>query len=116
MFNLSSKILFNFLLFGSSSVFAAISNPPYNIYPIETMQYDQDLELTNAIEEKLKQGRRLHKYENVFFSVSYGNVTLTGYVETLSDKTQITRDILGIKGVRQIDNQLTVQKAESKYQ
>ncbi len=99
----------------SSTLFAAISTPPYTSYPELSPQVGDDQQLTKAIDEKLAKGRRLKKYENVYFTVSYGNVYLQGTVETLDDKAQVTRDILSIKGVKQIDNQLTVQKMPSEY-
>lgn len=102
-------------LLGSSSLFAAYSTTPYNSYPPQSDQYEIDQKLTQDIQARLSKGSRARKYANVSFYVSYSNVTLEGYVDSLDYKSQITRDVLSVKGVKQIDNKITVQPPASKY-
>lgn len=92
-----------------SQLSAAIVTTPYNSYPfLESNQTDLDQQLTNDIQQALSKGSKARKYQNVYVSVSYSNVTLEGSVNTLDDKAQLTRDVLSVKGVKQIDNKVTV--------
>lgn len=88
---------------------------PTSSYPMQATVAPSDQALSEKISKVLNEGRRLKKYENVSFYVSYGNVTLQGTVDTLDDKNQIKRDVLAVPGVRQIDNQITVEPPIPKY-
>lgn len=98
-----------------SSEVAAYSTAPTTSYPPQASVSAADAELSDKILKVLNEGRRLKKYDNVTFYVSYGNVILQGTVETLDDKNQVKRDILGVPGVRQIDNQIIVSPPVPKY-
>lgn len=100
---------------GMTSEVAAHSTAPTTSYPPQASVSASDAELSDKILKALNEGRRLKKYDNVSFYVSYGNVILQGTVDTLDDKNQAKRDIIGIPGVRQIDNQIIVSPPVPKY-
>jgi osmotically-inducible protein OsmY len=94
---------------------AAYPIAPTTSYPAQATVAPSDQALADKISKVLNEGRRLKKYENVSFYVSYGNVTLQGTVDTLDDKNQVKRDVLAVQGVRQIDNQIIVEPPPPKY-
>jgi osmotically-inducible protein OsmY len=70
-----------------------------------------DSELENRIRETLT-GRWFAKsYPNVRISVNNGNVTLSGQVETESDRLDVENKTKEISGVKQIKNQLQIKRA-----
>lgn len=73
-----------------------------------------DQEIIKKIRNALSSGWFSKGFENVSFNVNNGNVNLTGSVDTLENKNKIEDSIGKIEGVRNVNNQITVVKGNSK--
>lgn len=69
-----------------------------------------DKKLREKIENRMTSAWLSRAYENVQFSVTNGNVTLTGFVRSLSDKKRMEKELKNIDGVKSVDNQIFVQQ------
>lgn len=67
-----------------------------------------DQELVEKIRDSLRSGWFSKGYENVNFDVHFGNVTLSGTVDTLENKNKVDDAVKKINGVRQIVNQIRI--------
>lgn len=66
-----------------------------------------DQDIAKSVHDLLEAGIFSKGYPNVTFSVNHGDVTLSGAVDSQDDKTKIEDNVRKIKGVRQINNQIT---------
>jgi osmotically-inducible protein OsmY len=110
------KILPVFIILGCfafSNSFAYISTNPeepkmYHNKPGESATSDDDIK--NKIRSILNSEWLPYDISEVAYTVNEGNVTLTGSVETLSNKKKLEDQIKRIDGVNQIDNRLEIVK------
>lgn len=69
-----------------------------------------DQEIKQKIKDTMNSVWFSKGFENVSYEVNYGNVDLNGSVETSEDKHKIEDSVKKISGVRQVNNQLTIEK------
>lgn len=72
-----------------------------------------DQEINTKIRDALGSGWFSKGYENVSYDVNNGNVTLRGSVDTIENKNKVEESVRKIDGVRQVNNQITVDKNSS---
>lgn len=63
-----------------------------------------DQQLVKNIQEKLNDGWFSKNYPNINIAVRNGNVTLSGIVETSSEKEEIEKEVRNMEGVRSLDS------------
>jgi osmotically-inducible protein OsmY len=68
----------------------------------------EDQQLTGRIRDSLR-SMFSNKYNNVNVSMNNGTVTLTGTVASDSDKSDLEQKVRSFPGVRNVNNQVTVQ-------
>lgn len=74
-----------------------------------------DQEISKNVQDLLEPGVFSKGYPNVKFNVNNGNVTLRGTVDTQDDKTKIEDNVRKVKGVRQVNNQITFMGKQVSY-
>lgn len=84
-------------------------NPNYN------KGYVSDQDISKKIHDAIGSGWFSKGYENVSFEVYNGNVLLKGSVDTLEDKKKVEDEVRKIDGVRQINNQISVNPKKLAY-
>lgn len=67
-----------------------------------------DRDLNNKVQDALRSAFS-NKYDNVTVNSKNGNVMLSGVVSSQDDKASLEQKVLGIAGVRSINNQVRVQ-------
>jgi osmotically-inducible protein OsmY len=67
-----------------------------------------DSDIEKKIRDSIKSGWFEKGYDNVQARVNNGNVTLSGTVNTWDDKKSISKKVLDVKGVRDVNNQIQV--------
>ncbi|HEY4832443.1 MAG TPA: BON domain-containing protein [Waddliaceae bacterium] len=75
----------------------------------KTQNGSSDQVLYAKIQNALSNSSYMGKYDNVTASVSNGNVTLQGSVNSQDDKNTLGAIVAGIDGVKSVTNQVTVQ-------
>jgi osmotically-inducible protein OsmY len=73
---------------------------------------NSDPQISKRINDAVGPGWLSKGYPNVTFEVNNGNVTLSGTVNSLDDKKKIEDSVRKIDGVRQINNQITVNPSD----
>lgn len=74
-----------------------------------------DQEISKNVQDLLEPGIFSRGYPNVKFNVNNGNVTLRGSANTQDDKMKIEDNVKKIKGVRQVNNQMTLMEKQMSY-
>lgn len=72
-------------------------------------------EIAKNVHDLLEAGVFSKGYPNVTFSIHRGDVTLSGSVDTQDDKNKIEDNVRKIKGVRQVNNQITLTGKQTSY-
>jgi len=73
-----------------------------------------DQEITKNIRTILSSGWFSDGFQGVNFDVNNGNVNLRGSVDTLQNKTKLEDSVRKVDGVKQVNNQITIAKADTK--
>ncbi len=116
------------LLLAVLSTTAILSADPYSGYSnhpnyylsdnasTNQMRSTSDQEIAKNVSDALSSGWLSKGFEKVSFDVNNGVVVLSGSVGSIDDKSKIEDQIKKIKGVRQVNNQITVngEKASDK--
>lgn len=69
-----------------------------------------DQEISKKIHETLSSGWFSKRFQYVSYQVNNGNVTLRGTVDSVENKNKAEESVRKIDGVKQVDNQITVDK------
>jgi osmotically-inducible protein OsmY len=71
-----------------------------------------DQEIASKIRDKISSGWFAKGFDQVNVQVNNGNVTLQGFVNTQEDKDKVEKEVRNIDGVKNINNQITVQQGK----
>lgn len=69
---------------------------------------NSDQKLTKDIHDKLSSGLFSKGYEQVNIDAKNGNVTLTGNVQTQSDKDKVEKEVRNMSGVRSLNSRIVI--------
>jgi hypothetical protein len=85
-----------------------INNPPATAPGVgSTSRFPDDSSIQAAIDKKLSDDPNFSAL-GIVATVANGRVTLTGTVKSETSKAQVERAVRNIKGVKSIDNQITI--------
>lgn len=79
-----------------------------NLTPMDQMNNESDLEITQQIRQALMEGEFSMDAENIKVITREGAVTLRGPVETAAELERISALVKAVPGIKSIDNQLQV--------
>ena len=88
-------------------------NSNYSGYQNSGMKVISDQELRDKIRDAISSGWFSKGYQDVYFVVSNGNVTLRGSVEKVDDRKNVEDAVRKIEGVRSLENQIVTVKSEA---
>ena len=78
-------------------------------YPQDRFASDADREINNKIRDKIS-GWFTNEYKNIALNTSNGNVSISGYVDSLDAQKKLTDEVRKIEGVKAVSNNTQVRK------
>ncbi len=88
--------------------YSPVTTDTYGNYNSNQNERISDQELLSKVRDKISSGWFSKGYDQVDVKVNDGNVTLAGTVKTLEEKEKVEKEVRNIKGVRNVNSQISV--------